>query len=331
MMPTATGVSDGEGRVTLEGLNAGRWKVMLGTAGVEGEMAGEEVEVSIAPGDDKAVTVACAPPVEVEGVVKDVETGAPVAGVLVEVMHQEDAAGGVGKLRTDAKGRFVARVGAGEFDLVAEDWDAEKRVVPHKTPGANGRMGLQVGWGRKGEVVELRVHRRPVVKGQLVDGSGKGVAGVVEAQMWWWATDGEGRFTIPCPEAFGGDEWIEAVDVGGTLGREMVIDPSKEARVVLERMGAMSGRFSGGLSSEGDVTVGLHVLVSGRAMASVPAGPGRIRVKADGTFVVGPLLTGMPTTVVMGRVGGMRRAVEEIGEPVAGVTQDVGEVKLPEQ
>jgi hypothetical protein len=108
----------------------------------------------------------------------------------------------------------------------------------------------------------------------------------------------------------------------------MAIDPGQEVRVVMERMGAVSGRFTGGQVKPWEVTASLHVLVSGRGMAAVPAGLGRIHVQGDGRFVVGPLLTGMPVTVVMEGPGQRGGAVKEIGEPAAGETRDVGEVKF---
>lgn len=196
--------SEGPRRVAAAALTDrdGRYKLTLAAgsytlAGQRADYLGDHVAIEVA-GVDLTVDLRLVPGGTVEGVVKDVATGAVVAGAVVDA--QSEPLGwlaGRGRVRsatTDATGRFsLTGLPPGVLRLRARV-DAD---------GRQSREPLQVSLaiGEQAPDVELWIEAAPYLAGRVVDDAGQPIA---DAQVTVMAasdadstaTDADGRFRV---------------------------------------------------------------------------------------------------------------------------------------
>ncbi|MBK9034288.1 MAG: carboxypeptidase regulatory-like domain-containing protein [Myxococcales bacterium] len=283
----------------------------------------------------------------VEGVVKDVATGAPVAGAVVRAMGDRlgvlESGGAHASMPTDASGRFrVAGLPPGSLGLRA-------RV---EADGRQGREAVQVslGIGEAVTGVELWVEAVPYLAGRVVDEQGQGIAGATVFAMSAHRgeaeeTDADGRFRVlgvepgtyqlraihhrfqpgaPQPVTVGAAP-VTAVVITLTASPRVVgrVEPATEASLTLDPDSGPAGfdtmMFSGAATnlSGADGRFELSPVTAGRHVVAARASDGR-----RGTATVEVPATGSVETVIQleerGSIAGTVR--DQRGAPVAGMS-----------
>jgi hypothetical protein len=308
-----------DGVAVFSQLGPGTWDfVAKRQAGLEG--VSRRVEgVAVEGGKRETVQMAVVPGVELRGRLVEAGTGAGVrAAVYVQPGDNERLQE---RVEADGEGRFGIRVAAGAYTV--SYFGFEKGQGQMYSQGVEAREGM-------GEVV-LAVHPRPRVKGVLVDGTGRGVKGVVVmGTSEGTVTDGAGQFEVGVQAVAEGRVRGMATDADGKLGRGFVVDVSRgtaEVRVELLPMGEVRGRVvdrAGGAAADARVELAMRNAEGGWNI------PGewlwRAAVGADGGFVIKPVPAGVGADLLVEREG--EQANVTIGELRGGEVRKVGEVVL---
>jgi hypothetical protein len=221
----------------------------------------------------------------VQGLVKDGDTGKPVAEVEVSLRGPGDRASGV----SGADGRFELEVGSGGAYRV------ELSSETHVAEGPAPLLRVEAGTPIKGLVLE--VHRLATVAGQVVDGRVSPVAGakvrvaraggqqqfaVLDAVA---RSDSSGRFTLKVPS---GEVVLRAEtdELGAALSPPLYVRPGAHLQGVTIRLGS-------GASLTGKVVGPGRRLVKGAQVAlRDELGTRKVPCDAQGNFAVGGLSQG---------------------------------------
>lgn len=304
-------ISMSDGTFTME-IAAGTYRV---TAGAAGYTWHEPEEVRIAGNETTTIDLPLGRGVTVSGRVTD-ETGLPVAGANVRIIHAER------ELRPGAEGAQTAEDGT--FTLTALDpgealltVGKPGYVIHRKTVAVEGTRSIDVQLTRGLAIQGIVTRDGKPVPGAQVDATTPAIGSDRQAVV----TDGEGRFTfsglIPAPYTVSArlqDQHAEMRDVDPTRQKDVVISLDQQPK------GVIYGTVTG-ISPPAHGRVVVFNESSGSAEGAIDAtGNYRIENAPLGTVQVAAVVEGESGTARIST----RREVESVaGEPLR-VDLDLG-------
>lgn len=257
---------------------------------------------------------------EVHGRLLDLETQRGIPG-MVEVLQ---AGRPLRPVYAAPDGAFNLRLPAGEYAL--ESYGSE---------GGQGKTYRQAVKVVDGEAaaLELPIHARAMLKGQLLDESGKPLAGIVVARSTALLTDDAGRFALEARNA--GEDFTDygvAMNRNRTLGRGFVLTGKEhgELRLELAPMGSLEGRIvdaAGNPAPDAEVSLGIRALNGG--WDSPGMWVWERTVSKDGRFRFAPVPPGLPVDLMVNRR--TEQALVKLGDLAPGDDRDVANVVLHER
>ncbi|HVX86528.1 MAG TPA: carboxypeptidase-like regulatory domain-containing protein, partial [Phycisphaerae bacterium] len=313
------GVTDGEG-VALLGVAAGRYEVRGESAAGWGRTW--EPGVAVKVGETVDVMVHEDTWVTVRGVVRDAATGAGVAERL-----DVGTKGGPpveAEVMPDAEGKFEVHLREGEYGAGLGGTSAS--VYPRQDVDFAAKAGM-------GEL-EIALHAGRVVRGQLVDEKGKGVAGYVEVMGLVFRTDGEGKYVLPeetVAYALGQGHPVLLVD--GKKREALAVEDEAAldgGGVELVAMGSVTGRLmdEGGKGVAG-ATIKVEVEGAGERTREPKYALWDVAVDGEGRFRVAPVPVGYHVVLVAKGKGLWAR--KDVGMVGPGEEVTEGDVVMTEQ
>ena len=196
--------SEGARRVAAAALTDrdGRYKLTLAAgsytlSGQRADYLGDRVAIEVA-GVDQIVDLRLVPGGTVEGVVKDVATGAVVAGATVDAQAEP-----LGWLAGRGRVRSVTSDATGRFSLTGLPPGVLRLRAQVDADGRQSREPLQVSLaiGEQAPDVELWLEAAPYLAGRVVDDAGQPIADaqvtvLAASDAESTATDADGRFRV---------------------------------------------------------------------------------------------------------------------------------------
>lgn len=134
--------TDGRGRYLLRGLKPGRYNVIAGARGYVRESYPRPVPVA-AGRVTKDIDFALAPrkrPGAIAGLVVDARTREPIAGAVVVARGEH----GNGRAQTDRRGRYMLKLGPGEYQVAARARGYMPEVYPRQVPVQPGQVTKEI-------------------------------------------------------------------------------------------------------------------------------------------------------------------------------------------
>jgi len=226
--------------------------------------------------------------------------------------------------RTDEKGQYVGKLGAGQYKLSARGWKDGR--------WAQFSKDFTVAGDAKELTVSMEIAVRPMIQGCLVDSLYRPLRGTVlissEDRV---QTHEDGTFACPEPLRSPGDVEVGyAFDEAGTLGRAFFWKPGGEPNfleIVAKPLVSITGRIvdanDAGVS---DVTPKLNVLLGGGTSRGARNTLWQTSVEDDGRFQLTGVPAGLPMRLSVDKPsfqGGVQLPTLEPGRTI-----DVGDVIL---
>jgi len=176
-----TAWTDKLGRYSFQGVPASGHEYVLRVGTLPTGVWSEGTSVTVGKEDVRASDLCVSRPQSVSGVVRDVATGKPVAGVGIN-FSTTDAKGNRDEVTTDAQGRFRLYVVPREVELHCEGTDRYYAEARNKT--VTVKAGQHLG------DVDLMVQSAPAIAGRILLPRGKAAGNLdVDCMVHWsWST-----------------------------------------------------------------------------------------------------------------------------------------------
>ncbi len=291
--------SDNNGKLDFPSLSDNRWDFIApGFLTPDGALAIRRISASVKAGEQRNLNLVCEPPVLVTGTLKDPATHQP----LHEPQQIEVITGlpGAFHIESDNQGKFSLRLPIGRARLRLHGWENDRLREVSADLDVNPKIAP----------VEIEVHPRPILRGQLLDDKGQPLAGRVAIGDQAVSTEPDGRFALPAPELNGPGKIGIAVNHDQTLGTGFTFsafDENQPLQLYAEPMATFTGQFidDGDRPVTTDVSTQFDVRLP-RGTADADNGLWKATIAADGHFRIGPVPAGFRMQLVTSHLGEQR-------------------------
>ncbi|MGN6369979.1 MAG: hypothetical protein ACTHN5_17115 [Phycisphaerae bacterium] len=288
--------SDEHGKLEFAGLAEGRWEFLSPNfLTPDDALAVRRMAVLLKPGEERKLNLICEPPVVVTGVLKDPVTHQP----LQQPQEIEVVSGlpGAMHVASGSQGKFTLRLPPGRARLRVQGWEngrvrevvSEVDVHPNAAP------------------VEMAVHPRPVLRGQLFNDKGQPLEGRIVIGDEAVSTEADGRFAMPAPELNGPGKIGIATNHDQTLGTGFtftVVDENQPLQLYAEPMATFTGQFIDDADHPVPAEVATHFSVRlPRGTAEADNALWKTTIAPDGRFRIGPVPAGFRLQLATNHLG----------------------------
>ena len=291
--------SDAQGKLNFPSLSDTRWDFLAPNfLSPDNQLAIRRISVPVKPGEQRNLNLVAEPPLLVTGTLKDPATHQP----LREPMSIEVMTGlpGAFQIESDAQGRFSLRLPTGRVRLRLHGWD-------------NGRLrdvSADLDVNPKIAPVEIEIHPRPILRGQLLDDKGQPLAGRIAIGDQAVSTEPDGRFALTAPELNGPGKIGIATNHDQTLGTGFTYSPSDDNQpfqLFAEPMATFTGQFTDDNNNPVPIDVSTQFNIRlPRGTMQADSDLWKTTIAPDGHFRIGPVPAGFRLMLLTDHLGEQR-------------------------